>query len=272
MWREPERFMPPLMNHYPSNQWWDDIHRALVREKGVFELTENGANPFDSCQRYMQTAETRDALDLIELSFYFIDHNVRSLNDFERKRLSLTHPNAAIAELNSRFREHCIGFEYASGEIVRVDSQYLHAETVKPALQLLQGAGRGFAGPLEEFLKAHEQYRKDNPKEAILNAGKAFESTLKAICSARGWTFDPHKDTASKLLETVFNNGLIPSYLQTHFTALRSVLESGVPTVRNKTSGHGQGATPTTVPDHLVAYMLHTTAANIVLLMEAHQA
>ena len=36
-------------------------------------------------------------------------------------------------------------------------------------------------------------------------------------------------------------------------------------------SGHGQGATPTTVPDHLVAYMLHTTASAIVFLAEAEK-
>lgn len=174
--------------------------------------------------------------------------------------------------MNGRFREHCIGYEFAGGEIIRVDSKYLHAETVKPALHLLQEAGKGFSGPLDEFLKAHEHYRRGNQKDAILNAGKAFESTLKTICAARGWPFDSTKDTAKKLLETVFSNGLIPSYLQSHFSALQSVLESGVPTVRNKTSGHGQGATPTTVPNHIVAYVLHTTAANIVLLMEAHQA
>lgn len=272
VWREPERFMPPLLSHSRPNQWWNEIYRVLAREKGVFQLVQHGENPFDICQRYLQIAETNDALDAIEVSFQFIDRAMRRLEDFDRRHLGLVHPDKAIAELNGRFREHCIGYEFAGGEIIRVDSKYLHAETVKPALQLLQGAGSGFSGPLEEFLKAHEYHRKDNQKEAILSAGKAFESTLKAICTAKGWPFDPAKDTASKLLDTVFSNGLIPSYLQSHFTNLRSLLETGVPTVRNKTSGHGQGATPTTVPDYLVAYVLHATATNIVLLMEAHQA
>jgi hypothetical protein len=236
------------------------------------KLSEQGDNPFAKCQVFLLTAPTIDALDLIEVTFSFVDSAIRMLHPGRREQFGLIEPDSAIDELNGRFREHGIGYEFEGGKIIRVDSKYLHAETVKPALQLLQGAGHGFSGPLEEFLKAHEHYRKDNPKEAILSAGKAFESTLKAICTARRWPFDPSKDTASKLLETVFSNGLIPSYLQSHFSALRSVLETGVPTVRNKTSGHGQGATPTTVPNHLVAYVLHTTAANIVLLMEAHQA
>ena len=55
--------------------------------------------------------------------------------------------------------------------------------------------------------------------------------------------------------------------------ALRSVLESGLPTVRNKTkgSGHGQGKELINIPGHLAAYALHLAASNIVLLVEAHK-
>jgi hypothetical protein len=43
-------------------------------------------------------------------------------------------------------------------------------------------------------------------------------------------------------------------------------LESGIPTVRNKTSGHGQGASYSQIPAHLAAYALHLSAANILFL------
>ena len=45
-----------------------------------------------------------------------------------------------------------------------------------------------------------------------------------------------------------------------------------VPTVRNKTSGHGQGPTPTNVPEHMTRYVLHLTATTIVFLIESHKA
>jgi hypothetical protein len=126
-------------------------------------------------------------------------------------------------------------------------------------------------GGLQEFLSAHKHYREGEHKEAIVDALKAFESTMKAICTARGWPFDEQRAAARQLTDIVFANGLIPQYLQSHFTGLRTVLEAGVPTVRNKTSGHGQGPMPTVVPDYLAAYVLHQTAANIVLLVEAHK-
>jgi hypothetical protein len=261
----------PASSHLP-NVWWVEVDKVITREKGVFQLTGKRGNPFVQCQQYLQDAEVDDALDLIEVTFRFADQVVRRADVDLRRHYQLTHPDAAIRELNGRFREHGVGYEFAGGEIIRVDSEFVHAEAVKPALALLHDAGRGFSGPLDEFLAAHAKYRKGEHKEAIVEACKAFESTLKAVCSARRWPFDPQKDTASKLIEIVLANGLVPPYTQGQFTAVRAALESGVPTVRNKTSGHGQGATPTEVPGHLARYVLHLTASNIVFLIESHRA
>ena len=269
-WHHPGHFTSPL--EYPPNVWWNDIFSIITREKGVFALSQRGDDPCTQCFQYLMESPTADALDLIEVAFSFIDRTIRRLNEYERQHWGLTSPDRAIQELNGRFREHGIGYEFAGGEIIRVDSRYIHAEAVKPALQLLHDAGRGFAGPLDEFMEAHKHHRKGENKDAIVWACKAYESTLKAICTARRWPFDSQKDTASKLIEIVFNHGLIPLWIQGQFTALRSVMDSGINTVRNKTSGHGQGPAPLEVPEHLVQYALNLTAANIVLLIQAHQA
>jgi hypothetical protein len=263
-----------LGSHIPPdpNVWWFEIFKIVTREKGVFRLCEESGNPCVQCRHYMMKAATEDALDLIELTFRFIDGFIRQKDPYERQRWRLVDPDSAIDELNARFREHGIGYEYIDGEIIRVDSKLIHSEVVKPALQLLHGAGKDFKGPLQEFLDAHERYRKGEYEDAITWALKAFESTLKSICTVRKWPFDQHKDTAKPLLDIVFSKGLMPPYLQTQFAGLRSALESGVPTIRNKTSGHGQGATPTIVPAHLAAFVLHLTASNIVFLIESHRA
>jgi hypothetical protein len=269
-WYRPGSYESPL--NYRPNAWWTEVFKVMTREKGVFALSQRGNNPAEQCEHYMLEAETKDALDLIEVTFRFIDVCVRDLDQHERKRWELASPDRAIEELNGRFRENGIGYEFAGGEIIRVDCKYLHAEAVRPAIELLHGAGKGFAGPLQEFLQAHEYHRKGEDKDAIAWALKAFESTMKAICTARKWPFDANKDTAVKLLETVFNNDLVPTYLQNQFSALRTVLESGVPTVRNKTSGHGQGAAPTSVPAHFTRFVLHLTASNILFLIDCHRA
>ena len=152
------------------------------------------------------------------------------------------------------------------GKIVRIDSEYLHSEVTKPALRILHK--KHYAGARQEFLSAHQHYRKGEAKEALNDCLKAFESVMKAICDKRRWTYR-NDVTAKGLIDICLNKELIPSFWQSHYSALRSLLESGVPTGRNKLSGHGQGTAPVAVPDHLAAYMLHMTASAIVFLAEA---
>jgi len=94
---------------------------------------------------------------------------------------------------------------------------------------------------------------------------------MKAICDKQGWSYN-QSDTAKNLIDVMLKKELVPQFWQTEFSALRSLLESSVPTGRNKLGGHGQGAKPTKVPDYLAAYMIHMTAAALVFLARAEEA
>ena len=68
-------------------------------------------------------------------------------------------------------------------------------------------------------------------------------------------------------------HGLVPKkYIETHLAGVRSTLEAGLPTVRKKLGGQGQGKEPRKVPDYFAGYALHLAATNIVFLVEAHEA
>ncbi|MEX2226449.1 MAG: hypothetical protein WEB52_08375 [Dehalococcoidia bacterium] len=258
----------------PCSIAWVEIHNAFAREQGVFELDpRSGQDPFLQCQNFLLKAETLPALDLIELTFQAIpiawERWSSAASAFQRHDFNVTQsPIEAIAELNIRFREHAIGYRFENGQLIRIDSQFIHGEVVTPAIRLLHDAA--FRGASQEFLKAHEHYRAGRYKEAINEALKSFESTMKTICDNRGWRYQPNV-TAQGLIDLVFKNGLIPVELTSQFTALRSLLESGLPTIRNKQGAHGQGATPVAVPDYLAAYALHLAASNIVVLVSAHR-
>jgi hypothetical protein len=88
----------------------------------------------------------------------------------------------------------------------------------------------------------------------------------------QAWVELSKNGTAKNLIQTCFYNGLIPVFWQTQLSSLRTLLESSVPTGRNKLSGRGQGTVPTSVPRFLVGYMLHMTASTIVFLAEAEAA
>ncbi len=252
-------------------EMWRLIHNAVAKERGEFVLGNKKQHKgyHDLCASFLlQESDFDQVMSLVEIAFEFMDRRLMiARHDRDRQRI-----DGAIAELNQRFQEHAVGYQYQAGRIVRVDSQYLHTETVEAAVSLLHDAG--FKGPLEEFMKAHEHYRKGNNEDAITRANNAFESTMKAICDKRGWDYGKGKATASPLINTLFDNGLIPSSMQSHFTGLRTTLADGLPTVRNKTEGaaHGQGADPVDVQKHIVSYALHLAATNIVFLIEAHNA
>ena len=269
-------------NYLPHENYllWSQIHDLLARELGLFELSPNaqyipGIPPdrFEQCKNFFLDDSTHvdNLLDLIEITFHVINKTIRdelkNSRDFRELNIS-QNPDEAISELNHRFHEHEIGYQFEDGQIIRVDSKFIHAEVVVPALGLLSDPN--FAGPEQEFRSAHEHYRRQEYKDAIVDALKSFESTIKTICDVRGWEYSKTA-TVQKLIEVIFAKELIPKYLQDYFSGLRKVLESGVPTLRNKTSGHGQGATPVDVPEHLAAYVLHLTASNIVMLIEAHE-
>jgi len=243
------------------------IHETLCREYGIFRLTERSEVYFESVANFMLRSENTDeVIDVIELSFRLLDRTVRE--DPYRYRHANQNPDDAIAELNARFREHGFGFQYESGQLVRVDSQVIHSIAVKPTLRLL--SEKDFAGANEEFLSAHSHYRNRKYKECLNDCLKSFESTMKVICTRRKWTHKP-TDTAKALLDILFSKGLIPKFMQSHFSGLRTALESGVPTIRNKLGGHGQGTKQVAVPESIAAYTLHLTASNIVFLIQAEK-
>lgn len=254
----------------PSNDRWRFIFKTMLKERGVFELGNRQSDPCEQCQEFLLNADTDDALDIIEVSFRLIERVLGDLSPYQRREESLSQePDDAIAELNARFREHRLGYQYVNGQIVRVDSELLYNEVTIPALVLLHE--EGFEGPLDEFMNAHEHYRKGEAKDANVDALNALESTLKAICDARKWRY-PAGANGAGLVKIVIQHGLIPPELQSHFDHLIEAMKTGLPPVRHNYGGHGQGAERKSVPDHLAGYALHLMAANIVLLIEAHKA
>ena len=253
-----------------ANEIYEHIVNVMRRELGQFKLDgqqRNGTSRDEWANTFLQVNDVDIALSMIELAGKAIERIASKqgyLGRYEAKSIAV----AGIKEINHRLQEQGVGYQYSDGEIMRVDSQFLHAETVKPALALMHDVG--YEGAQAEFLKAHEHYRHGDTKGALTDALKAFESAMQTICHKRGWEVDP-KATSKTLIAIMFDKGLIPSYWQSHFSGLRINLESGVSTARNREGGHGQGPTITTVPVHLAGYVMHQTAAAIVFLVEAEK-
>ncbi|MEC5323578.1 STM4504/CBY_0614 family protein [Aurantimonas sp. A3-2-R12] len=243
------------------------IH-ALRREFGVACLSVGRNFPGQELESFInETGSNEKSLDAIELSFrliHLISENTAAEAELRKKC------RGAIEEFNHRCRQAGFGYSFENGQMVRVDSQLLHEEAVKPALAVLTDPV--FKNADSEFRNAHDHWRRGNNAEVLVDCLKAFESTMKIIAAERNWAVPP-RVTASQLVAVMLENDLIPSFYQTQMAGLRSVLESGIATPRNRVGGHGAGSSPADpIPEELVKYVLHLTAATILFLVDAHKA
>ncbi len=258
--------------HNKVKETYKFIVDTLCREYGLFNLpsAKNSRSRMymeELVNFLLEEKDLEKVLDVIELSFKVIDRLTRNyeyLRSYDASKIA----DNAIDEVNNRFKEHGVGYQYVEGEIIRVDSELLHVETVKPALKLLND--KMYKGAQEEYLSAYKHYQSGKNKEALADCLKSFESTMMAICDKREWIY-PKEATANKLIKVCFENELIPSFWQSQLTSLQNLLTSSIPTGRNKLGGHGQGSKSVKVPDYLVAYMLHMTASTLVFLIEAEK-
>lgn len=243
-----------------------DVANILREEDGTFQLsrrTQMGSSG-ELQEFFLYEDDSEHVLDVVEELLKRL--LVAWAHDPPRQYKYQNAISDAIVAVNRRFKEHGVGYEFVENRIIRKDSEYIHEEIVKPALKILHN--KRFTGPREEFLQAHNHYRKGDHKATLNECLKALESTMKCICNDRKWKYPPNS-TAAALIDVCLKNNLIPTYWQCHYSALVSLLKSGVPTGRNRLSGHGQGQKPQQVPDHIVSFMLHLTASTIVFLGDA---
>lgn len=265
-----------VLNPYFENDnsdLWGFIHDGFAREKGLkklgtYDIGWDGYGE-NNIEYYLDNSSDEDLLDFIDYTFNVFDTILRDVKPrYSYEYDSGGNINKAISELNYRFKQHRLGYEFVNGEIIRIDNTILHHNVIKPALKLLYD--ENFTGAEEEIRKAFEYRRKSDNKNAILEAGKAFESTMKTICDLKGYTYDKAKDTAQKLISILENNNFYPVYLSAHLTNLRTTLETGLPVVRNKKAGHGQGSLVVNIPDEFAEYALNLASTNIVLLVKIY--
>jgi AbiJ N-terminal domain 4 len=253
-----------------NNSAWEFIINTIIRERGdpSFKQTQDSKINCLKILTFDRTLE--DQLDLIDLSFRYVERVLLKRDDYEmNKHGAEIQAKAAIDELNYRLREGGVGYQFEGGQIIRVDSEFIHSEIVVTALKLLNSTG--FEGAEQEFRESHAHYRAGSLRETVTSSGNAFESAMKSICKIKKWEYDK-RARASDLLKILRAKGLFPDYLDNSFDQLLAILKSGLPEVRNNSGSHGAGPEPLKVPQHVAAYAIHLAATNIVFLVECMKA
>lgn len=255
-----------IMTSNTDNAIWVHIEKIFLREKGL-DGVARGDFSGERVLSFMQNCSTADWLDFLELIAKGIEVMGDNDQQYLRQKWSVTtRADAAIDEINYRLRQASVGYQIAEGQLIRVDSEFVHVEVVKPALVLLSGSG--FDGPRQEFLSAHQHYRVGEYRQAVGMAANAVESMFKAVFDQKGW---PYQKGAriSDLVKVARSNRLWPDYLDNSFDQLLATLQSGLPKIRDNDASHGQGAKVKHVSAYIAGYALHLAASKIVFIFES---
>lgn len=253
-----------------SYYFWERTEKMIKKEMGILKL-EGYASKESVIKFLIKESDTR-TIDTIDIISFIINDFINIIEDETQppkpeEVVMLEKLENCITEINYRFAQNSVGYEIINGQLIRIDNQLVHQEVIKPAIKLL--FEEGFKTASEEFYQAHEHYRKREYSDAIVDAGKAFESTMKIICDKKGYQY-AQKDTANILINKLISNNLLPSNMQNHFNQLWNTLSCGLPTLRNP-NGHGQGIQKIEVPESVVNFAINLAASNIVFLVRLYK-
>ncbi len=124
-----------VIESYSSNTYqyrpdvlFEMINNILIREYGVFSLG-NGSHENCVLNHLLKTSNIEEVIDVIELAFKVIDKIIRENFLWYSKYVNVKlKPSEAISESNDRLKEHGIGYQFESGQIIRLDSTFIHSE------------------------------------------------------------------------------------------------------------------------------------------------
>ncbi len=260
-----------LVDDFFANRVWRQIHHLCRKEISSYWQYTHKLVSIDVQGRFLaylrnvvRIDEYLSALEIACLTLTLLASE-RSVGD----RHATENPLDALDEINARFEQHGVGYQFENGQIIRVDSKLTHKEIIKPALALL--TANEFSKANDDFMTAHRHYRDGEFKSCVTAAGRAFESMLKAICETEHWTFEKGARGA-ELVSTVSTNGLFTHDFDKSFASYIAMMKTGLPTVRNEAGGHGEGISAAAVTVQVARFAINLTATNLLFLGECYDA
>ena len=267
----------PGSSSHNANGWWETIDTNMKMEVEAYAAYGGGApNRYEQlCDFLRLHQDVDDWLMLIQLigqqlvNLEKVEVSIDPKATQHRKfyRGATLYPRDAIDEINKRFEQHSLGYRFENEHIIRISDAYMHTEVMEPALALLQVPG--FETANEDFMTAHQHHMARAYKDVTTSGLRAFESTLKAICVARGWKYESG-DRATELITRVRRENLFPD-MGKGFDSYVAMMKTGLPGLRNAHGGHGSGPDDPAPPEYIAQYALDLTAANVRMLIEAYK-
>lgn len=255
-----------ILDNYKNG--YENIHKLFCEEYGKLSLSAYPLGYRDKESILNLFINEKDniniILDLVEITLLYHASNLHEKYSYNPNHAKQLMQNIE-KKINIRFKESSVGYKIIDLQFIKVDSEVTFNEIIKPTIKLTHN--KMFENVNLEYIEALKAYQNGDHKNCLVKCLNSFESTMKIICDENNWEYEDHA-TSNRLLNICFENELIPKKMQSEFTSLRSLLESGIPPVRNHYAGHGKGKETVDVEDYLARYAVNITGSCILLLIE----
>ena len=218
----------------PNDNW---VSNSSASEEAVLQLvmehgwedvpysnTQESVNFYNVFQELIRHSKEPIVFDLIELFLSFLESDQR-----EKCRV----------KINGIFDRNDCAWRIADGEFFKLDADFMGERLAANAHDSL--AANSFVGAADEYAKARQELGAGDVKDAIIHAGKSFESVMKVMTGLDHASAD-HLVKAM-LSQKYFDD--LPENIRAGFA--EQVMKT-LPFLRNKLAGHGQGAEIIEVP------------------------
>ena len=258
---------------------YDELEKLTVSlERELGKSISSRVLAEDKLQDFLFNCSDEEFLSALEILFSLRQHTIRIYGREynEREQLLALTKNLFLA-INKLFKLDKIGYQLVQINledvpimVIPFNSEYLYQETVQTPRSLLYNAK--FEGPLNEFEKALDLYRKDEFDNAIIEATNAYESTLKAILSAKKVLFDEKEDKIPQLIDKIKETKIVEPIFETVFGSFWGVLKNGPNNIRNLSgNAHGQGIKIKKAQKEYADFVLRTVGTYISFLIERYE-
>lgn len=227
---------------YPGDNWtvdtdsFEQATNALLDVHGTGDLRVDGVKVVT--EAWVTTGPGAGVLDFVELFYLQVEDGNRP---------------AFIGDLNRVLGEEDAVWRMLDGQFVQLDAVFVHEQVVASSQETLHSVR--FEGAAQEMRAAQHDLTDQDARGAVHNAGKSFESTMKAALGEDGYL------AAKPLIESLDAAGWLDGLPEEERGGFTSQVLLALPWMRNHLGGHGQGRDEQSLPDPYARLALGLAAA-----------
>jgi hypothetical protein len=211
-------------NWTETTDFMEQTRLGLLAVNGLSALRINGTKV--DLKRWLAECPGEEVLDAAELFYLQLEDGSRA---------------AYSTDLNRMLGEEDAAWRMLDGQFVLLDTVFVHEQFVASSQETLHSVR--FEGAAQEILSAQHDLADQDMRGAVHNAGKSFESAMKAALGEEGHL------AAKRLIESLQAAGWLDGLPEGLRGGFASQVMLALPWMRNYMGGHGQGRDEQPLPE-----------------------